>query len=124
MKREITEAADVKQMVDSFYEKVNQDSLLSPVFNDFAKVDWESHLPKMYLFWESILFATGSYQGQPFQKHIPLPISLDHFERWIELFVTNVDEKFVGEKAELAKQRAHTIAHIFKTKLKHLNRIN
>lgn len=124
MKREIETPEDVKFMVDSFYEKVNQDQLLSPVFNDFANVDWESHLPKMYTFWESILFATGEYQGQPFQKHIPLPISLAHFERWIKLFEDNVDQHFEGEKAALAKHRALTIAHIFKTKLKHLNKLN
>lgn len=122
--REIETSEDVKQLVDSFYERVNKDGLLSPVFNDFAKVDWETHLPKMYAFWESILFATGTYQGQPFQKHIPLPISLEHFDRWTQLFTDNVDAQFEGEKAALAKQRAHTIAHIFKTKLKHLNRIN
>jgi hemoglobin len=124
MKPDIQTVEDVKFMVDSFYKKVNQDELLSPVFNDFAKVDWVSHLPKMYLFWESILFSTGAYQGRPFQKHIPLPISLEHFDRWIELFTNNVDSHFAGEKAELAKNRALTIAHIFKTKLKHLNQLN
>ena len=124
MKREITETSDVKQLVDSFYEKVNQDDLLSPVFNEFAQVDWDSHLPKMYAFWESILFSTGTYQGRPFQKHIPLPITLAHFDRWLALFETNVDQQFYGEKAELAKHRAHTIAHIFRTKLKHLNKIS
>ena len=124
MKRKIETPEDVKFMVDSFYEKVNQDELLSPVFNDFAKVDWKSHMPKMYTFWESILFATGTYQGRPFQKHIPLPIKLEHFDRWIKLFDENVDAHFDGEKAELAKHRALTIAHIFKTKLKHLNKLN
>jgi len=124
MKREITNSADVKLLVDSFYEKVNQDDLLSPVFNDFAKVDWDSHLPKMYKFWDSILFATGTYQGHPFQKHIPLPISLAHFDRWITLFIANVDAHFVGEKAEMAKNRAQSIAHIFKTKLTHLNKFD
>ncbi|MFT5724377.1 MAG: hemoglobin [Bacteroidia bacterium] len=122
MKREIETSEDVKFMVDSFYEKVNQDALLSPVFNDFAQVDWVSHLPRMYTFWESILFSTGTYQGQPFQKHIPLPVSVAHFDRWIALFVDNLDSHFIGEKAELAKHRAKTIAHIFKTKLKHLKK--
>ncbi len=124
MKREIQNSEDVKQLVDSFYQRVNQDDLLSPIFNDFAQVDWGSHLPKMYQFWESILFGSATYQGRPFPKHIPLPISMEHFDRWISLFETNVDEQFTGDKAEMAKHRAQTIAHIFKTKLKHLNRIS
>jgi hemoglobin len=120
MKRDIQTAADIKFMVDSFYEKVNHDNLLSPVFNDFAQVDWEVHLPKMYSFWESILFSTATYQGSPFQKHLPLPIQNQHFDRWISIFVSNVDQHFTGKVTEEAKHRANTIAHIFKTKLNHL----
>ncbi len=121
MKQDINSSEDVKKLVDTFYEKVNADEVLSPVFNDFAKVDWPKHLPRMYQFWESILFSTGEYQGRPFQKHIPLPINETHFERWVSLFIKNTDEHFVGERAEEAKHRARTIAHIFNTKLAHIN---
>lgn len=123
MKQDITNKEDIQLMVDSFYKKVNEDAILGPVFNDFAKVDWESHLPKMYSFWDSVLFSTATYQGRPFQKHIPLPISKEHFNRWLELFLANADELFEGPVTEEAKHRAQTIAHIFQTKLHHLNRL-
>ena len=113
--------ADIRHMVDTFYDKVNADDTLSPVFNDFAKVDWEHHLPRMYAFWNSVLFARGDYKGNPFMKHIPLPVSKDHFERWVALFVENMDQHFEGPVAEDAKQRARSIAHIFQSKLAHIH---
>ena len=109
---------DVIYLVDSFYEKVNQDELLSPIFNDFAKVDWESHMPTMYSFWSSILLGEESYSGRPFPKHLPLPIKQKHFDRWLELFHQTVDENFKGELAIEAKSRASNIAQIFSFKIK------
>lgn len=115
---EISSRIQVKLLVDLFYDKVNKDDLLSPVFNEFANVDWESHLPKMYDFWGSILLGEASYHGAPFPKHLPLPISDKHFERWLELFELTVDENFVGSNADEAKKRANSIAGIFKAKIK------
>jgi len=110
IKVEIVSAKEVKILVDSFYDKVNKDVLLAPIFNSFAKVDWEKHLPIMYRFWGSILLGEGSYNGAPFPKHLPLPITDEHFERWVQLFKETVDGNFVGLNAQEAKKRAETIA--------------
>jgi len=107
-------------MVNSFYDKVNQDALLSYVFNDFSKVDWDTHLPKMYRFWNTLIFGAQSYKGNPFAMHIPLPVEAKHFERWIALFDKNMDELFAGEVAEETKLRAKSIAHVFQSKLAYL----
>lgn len=109
---------DVIFLVDSFYKKVNKDDLLSPIFNDFAKVNWETHMPVMYAFWSSILLGEASYSGRPFPKHLPLPIQKEHFNRWLELFHRTVDDNFEGELAIEAKNRASTIAQIFSHKIK------
>ena len=39
--------------------------------------------------------------------------------RWLQLFTSTVDELFEGEKAELAKQRAMSIATVMQLKLLH-----
>lgn len=104
---------DVKTLVDAFYEKVNRDALLAPVFNEIANVDWAAHLPTMYRFWESMLFGSGNYQGAPFPKHAVLPVEQEHFERWLALFVETIDENFSGPKSEEAKNRAVSIADTF-----------
>jgi len=109
---------DIIVMVNSFYDKVNKDELLSPIFNDIAKVQWESHLPIMYEFWNSILLGTATYFGSPFPKHLPLPIEQKHFDRWLELFHQTVNDNFEGKLAEEAKNRAANIAQIFSFKIK------
>ncbi|RYF45344.1 MAG: sec-independent protein translocase TatC, partial [Cytophagaceae bacterium] len=37
----------VRLLVNSFYDKVQVDPLIGPIFMDVAEVDWASHLPKM-----------------------------------------------------------------------------
>ena len=115
---DIQTEADIKLLVDTFYEKVNGDPLLSPVFNDVARVHWPDHLPRMYDFWSGLLLHTSRYRGRPFQKHIPLPIDDAHFGRWQELFLRTVDELFAGPVAEDARLRAQNIAHIFAARMR------
>jgi hemoglobin len=117
MRQSITTMNEIKILVDKFYEKVNQDDLLSPVFNKEAKVNWPKHLPKMYQFWGTQLLGTFDYSGRPFPPHAELHIGKEHFERWIQLFLATVDENFTGEVAELAKTKASNIAAIFQYKL-------
>jgi hemoglobin len=45
-----------------------------------------------------------------------MPLSKEHFDRWVELFHTTVNELFTGEKAEMAKQRATLIAWTIQNK--------
>jgi hemoglobin len=117
---DINDEADVKRLVDTFYDRVNADPLLAAVFNDVAQVNWPHHLPIMYRFWSSLLLGTMTYKGQPFPKHLPLPIGKEHFERWLELFKLTVDALFRGVKAEEAKLRAENIAHMFQYRLEYL----
>jgi hemoglobin len=71
----------------------------------------------MYNFWSSVLFGTMAYKGQPFPKHMRLPIERSHFSRWVELFTATTDDLFSGEKAKEIKQKATSIAHIFQLKM-------
>jgi len=110
----INNREQVELLVNRFYDKVKNDSLLAPVFNH---VDWPHHLPTMYNFWSSILLGDQSYNGSPMQKHFPLKIDTIYFDRWLALFKSTVDELFIGEKAEEAKMRADAIAGVFQYKM-------
>jgi hemoglobin len=114
MKKDIESRADIELLVNRFYNKVNQDILLAPVF---SHVDWPHHLPIMYSFWSSMLLGDQSYQGNPFQKHIHLAIDSSHFNQWLVLFTETVDENFAGFKADEVKSRAQSIAGVFQHKL-------
>jgi len=117
MKRDIENEEDIKLLVDTFYGHVNTDDKLGPIFNDFAQVDWDHHLPVMYNFWSTVVFGSMAYKGQPFPKHMRLPVKREHFSRWVELFVQTVDELFEGVKAVEIKQKATSIAQVFQMRL-------
>lgn len=123
MKKDIENIEDIKLLVNSFYEKVKADKTIGYIFNDVAKVNWEKHLPVMYNFWENVLFFTGAYTGNPMiaheKVHQQVKFTATHFEEWLKLFLHTVDELFEGDKAELARQRAISIATVMQIKIVH-----
>ena len=116
MKRDIHDQSDIKLLVNTFYDKIQLDSLLGPVFTEVAHLDWEVHLPIMYSFWGSLLLGEPSYHGNPMAKHISLSrlttITQDHFTLWLKYFYETVDELFIGSSATEAKSRAASIAKL------------
>lgn len=113
---DITGRADIKRMVDGFYARVQEDAILGPIFNDVAATDWATHLPKMYAFWDGVLFATPGFRGNPLAVHLALGQKVDlgkpEFDRWLDLFGQTVDELFAGPMAAEAKARAKRIAGV------------
>jgi hemoglobin len=118
---DLKDSSDIQILVNRFYDKVNQDELLSPIFNEMMQVNWDKHLPIMYKFWGSLLLGEHSYQGNPMQKHIEIsktaPLGEKEFERWLALFYQNIDENFSGPKADEAKLRAANIARLMEYKV-------
>jgi len=49
-----------------------------------------------------------------------LPIEARHFNRWIDLFTSTIDEHFSGDRADDAKRRAVTMGKMFESKLAYL----
>ena len=118
---DIETEADITQLVEQFYNRVQQDGALGPIFNDVARVDWSRHIPLLVGFWSSVLLGTNTYKGNPIPPHLEVgqqtAIQPAHFEQWLRLFTSTVDELFTGERAELAKIRAQSIATVLQTKL-------
>jgi hemoglobin len=116
--RDIETLDDIRKLVDEFYGKVRADALLGPVFEERIGDRWDTHLDKMYRFWQTVLLDEGqSYFGNPFMKHAPLPISEPHFQRWLELWKGILDSNFEGPKAREAYLRADKMAYVFIVKL-------
>lgn len=113
-KTDIQSRADIENLVNHFYNKVQADELLAPVF---AHVDWPHHLPLMCDFWLLTLLGEPGYRNNMVQKHLNLPIQPEHFTQWLSLFNATVDELFLGEKAEEAKSRAYSMAVVIQVKL-------
>lgn len=108
---------DVRQLVDTFYGKVQQDEMLAPIFNSRIQDRWPEHLEKMYRFWQTLLLEEHTYFGAPFPPHAKLPVEHLHFEKWLTLFQDTVNELFTGEKSEEAKWRGNKMAQMFEWKI-------
>ena len=112
---------DIEFLVNRFYDKVGSDPTIGFFFNDVAKVDWSHHLPKMYAFWETLLFGKASYKGNPMAIHFPInqKVALEkaHFEHWIQLWKQTIEENFSGEMADLAIYKATNIANLMAYKM-------
>jgi len=117
--KEIISLDDIKKLVDTFYGKVRMDELIGPIFNERIQDRWPQHLEKMYTFWQTILLEERTYFGSPFPPHANLPISHNHFKRWMELFTQTIDEMFIGPIAEDAKWRAGKMAELFESKIEY-----
>lgn len=115
--KEIVSLDDIKKLVDTFYEKVRNDELLGPIFEERIQDRWPQHLQKMYTFWQTVLLGEHTYFGTPFPPHANLPVSGKHFQKWMELFKETVDENFSGENAKEAKFRAAKMAEMFESKI-------
>ena len=113
--------ADIERLVNTFYEKIRSDDLLGFIFNDVAKTDWAAHLPRMYAFWETMLFRTGGFVGNPLAVHarlVPLTaMGRPQFDRWLAVFTATVDELFAGENAERIKNTAADMANVIHAKI-------
>lgn len=118
---------DIEFLVNKFYDKVGTDKTIGFFFNDVAKVDWSHHLPKMYSFWETLLFGQVSYKGNPMAVHFPIneKVAMEkrHFEHWIKLWTETVEENFTGEMAEMAIYKAKNIANLMGYKMEMARRL-
>jgi len=111
---------DVTLLVNSFYDRVKNDDILGPIFNNVIE-DWSHHLPKMYRFWGTVLFGAPGYSGNAIATHIAIdkkfPLQAAHYDRWIGLWKTTVDNLFAGEKAEEAKKRGMLMIQLINLKV-------
>ena len=108
-------------LIDAFYKQVTADRLIGFFFTEVLKLNWDHHIPIMYSFWESVVLGTGSYTGNPVIKHVDLhkkeTLNATHFDRWLELWNSTIDQLFRGEKADEAKAKAQVMAKLMLFKI-------
>ncbi len=117
MKHDIQNIEDVKLMVNTFYDRIQKNEILGPIFEERIGHKWPEHLEKMYRFWQTILFDEHTYNGAPFPPHALMPIDESHFIIWVKTFTSTVDDLFIGDVAEEAKKRGSLMAALFNSKL-------
>jgi hemoglobin len=87
--------ANIRQLVDAFYRRVDDDLLLGPIFARELAGRWDAHLAKMTTFWSSLVLGTKGYRGNVQEAHRPLgDIEPQHFACWLTLFLDTVNTRY------------------------------
>ena len=117
-KEDIKTRAEIRNLVDRFYDKLLVDPLIKHFFVD---LDLEHHLPRVAMFWEMVLLGDAGYTTNVTDVHLRLnqqkPMSKEHFDRWLVHFEATMNELHEGPKAEEAIPRARSIAIIMHIKV-------
>lgn len=120
-KHDIKDRSDIEVLVNSFYDKIKADATVGYIFNDIIGDDWSKHMPVMYSFWETVLLGKAGYQGNPIIKHIEvdkrIELKTEHYERWLSIWQNTVNEMFVGDVANNAKDKAKTMMQLIDMKV-------
>lgn len=132
MKTTITPAdlqgrGEIETLVNAFYARVRLDPMLGFIFEDVAGTDWSHHLPRMYSFWEKVLFGTGDFSGNPLAVHARLvsmtEMGRPQFDRWLEIFKSTVDDLFAGPNAEHLKNIATDMANVIHRRINGIHEV-
>ncbi|KAA1244493.1 group III truncated hemoglobin [Aquimarina sp. RZ0] len=120
--KDITSREDIEHVLKKFYGQALKDPEIGPFFTEITSINLETHIPQITDFWEQQLFYTGTYKKNVLQIHQDLHskklMRKVHFETWLSLFNTTVNLYFKGEKANLMKTRALSIATVIQLKIK------
>jgi hemoglobin len=121
MKPDILTREDIELIMTQFYEKALIDDLIGHIFTKISPIHFETHLPIICDFWETILLYNRKYSRSMMQAHLDLdkkyPLQDIHFYRWVEIFSGVIDTYFEGETAERAKHVANTNVPIMLAKI-------
>ncbi|MEO6232557.1 MAG: group III truncated hemoglobin [Ferruginibacter sp.] len=125
MKPDIKSRADIQTLIEQFYDKVKPDPVIGFIFTKVVDMHWETHIPVIIDFWETILLDNPVYNKNAMEVHYTLnkkiPLQKIHFKTWLAHFNATVDELFAGPVAELAKTRAKSIGAVMEHKMTGLN---
>jgi hemoglobin len=114
LKRDIETEADIKLLVDAFYDEVMKNKTLSPFF---SHINFETHKPRMIGFWCFAILDVPGYTTNLFEVHKKLPLESTHFETWLTLFNETLSRLFTGPNTAKAIQKARTIGISMESKI-------
>ena len=100
----------IRQLVETFYERVIRDPELGPIFRQALSGRWSKHLALMVDFWSSVVLRTGRYGGKPHATHAGLALTPELFARWLSLFEATATEICEPDVAVFFVDRARRIA--------------
>lgn len=121
LKPDIQNRQDIDHLMRRFYQYLLADPHINYLFIEVIALDLEEHFPVLCDFWEGVLFKSGTYKRNTMQAHLDLhkksALTAQHFRIWLGYFNQAVNDLFVGEIADYAKERALSIATVIQIKI-------
>ena len=112
---------EIHDLVVAFYREVVFDDLLAPVFTEVAEVDWAVHIPRLIDYWCRVLLGQSGYAGALLaaHRHVHAVEALrpEHFDRWLALWASTIDQGWAGPTADRAKAHAARIGAVIAGRL-------
>ena len=107
--------ADLHSLLTEFYAIATIDPVIGSYFTG---VNMTRHMPRIVDFWSTMLFQTGRYSGSAFAPHTRMPgLAAEHFERWLGILESTIDERFEGPKAREMTEIARRVAYSMQVRL-------
>ena len=102
----------ISVLVDEFYVRARKDEVLGPIFDQAIGDNWDQHMSKIKLFWQSVALNAGTYSGKPVVEHAKhKSIEPGHFTIWLNLFDETLKDTAPTEAARIYfLERAQRIA--------------
>ena len=97
--KDIQKYEDIELLVSKFYDKLLDDPITKDKFTHLDVKD------------------KPGYKGNVFDRHSHLNLQPAHFKRWVEFWVSTVNEMFKGPRAEQAVHRAMLLSYTFQSKM-------
>jgi hemoglobin len=120
--KDIETREDILLIMRKFYDKLLADDSINFFFTKVTAVDQhlEAHFEILATFWEQFLFLKGGYFNNMFSIHKEVhdkqAFTKEHFETWLTLFNSTIDEHFSGNYAKQMKTQALSMATIMQIK--------
>ena len=121
MKPDLDSREQIAAFLQKFYDKLLQDPVLAPIFLEVAGINIRVHLGHIQAYWEKLLLGEDNYQRHTMNIHRALhgkrALTEAEFDRWLDFYVSTVDENFTGQYADKAKRIASHITGNMKTRI-------
>ncbi|OUS32143.1 hypothetical protein A9Q99_01690 [Gammaproteobacteria bacterium 45_16_T64] len=91
---------NIDAFVHSFYQKLLDDEVMSPLFLKHAAIDVTEHLPTISLYWQKMLWGDTQYNNHMMSMHRKIDakhtFNEQHYQRWLDYFKQTASESYDG----------------------------
>ena len=119
MKTAEVDLESIEIMVRAFNARLIKDDLVGPFFiralgDNLGNGKWREHYGTLDSFWLLMMTGEKGYMGDPYMVHAFIgTLTVEVFERWLEVFHEQVHSQFTPEIAGKFYSKSQTIARRF-----------